>query len=120
MQCGVCGMKERVVEKNQKQHYSSENKEHESISSGGETHEEKDAQELAPGILIVRSNTPRPFTLKTPSSAQPSAGGQPQREKQSDTSRVPAFPSNAPSAPPVPEELSDEDTSMDTLATASH
>jgi hypothetical protein len=109
-------MKERVVEKNQKQHYSSENEEHEV----GETHEEKDAQELAPGILIIRSNTPRPFTLKTPSVAQSSAGGQPQREKQSDTSRIPAFPSNAPSAPPVPEELSDEDTSIDPLATPAH
>lgn len=113
-------MKESVVDKNQKQHYSSEDREHEALSSAGETHEEKGAQELAPGIHIIRSNTPRPFTLKTPSVASPTASGQSQREKPGDPSTKPAFPSSAPSAPPVPEELSDEDISTNTVATVSH
>src|SRR5436305_4246291 len=66
------------------------------------TRETKDAQKLEPGIPIVRSNTPRPFSVAT----QSSLSEQTQQEKLCDSSAiVSAFPAKAPPAPPVPEAM---------------
>ena len=66
------------------------------------TEDTKDAQELAPGVDIVRSSTPRPFSI----AMQPCQSEQTQQEKLHDTSAVAsAFPAKAPPAPPVPEEM---------------
>ncbi len=60
-------------------------------------------EEMFPGIPIVRGNTPRPLSFNTmiSSSGQWRGGGQ--------TNPEPVFPIQAPLAPPLPEELDDQD-----------
>ncbi len=64
-----------------------------------------DEEEVFPGVPIVRSNTPRPLSFMTmmSSSGQLAAiqAGEPEQ---------PVFPAKAPSAPPLPEELVEDET----------
>lgn len=61
-----------------------------------------ESDEVAPGVPVIRTNTPRPMTFEAMMASQlppePSEG----------TFPPPSFPSMAPSAPPLPEEVSDE------------
>ena len=61
-----------------------------------------EGDEVAPGVPVIRTNTPRPMTFEAMMASQlppePSEG----------TFPPPSFPSMAPSAPPLPEEVSDE------------
>lgn len=74
---------------------------------------EKETGELAPGITIVRGSTPRPVSFGPLLSALTS-GQLPMQEQLGDETPLPDFPTSAPSAPPLPEELSDVED--DTLA----
>ena len=90
------------MEVNQKQHYPSEDGHGRSAAAA---HQAKGTGELAPGITIVRDSTPRPLTWGPMLSAL-SSGQLPTQEQQGDEVPHPDFPTRAPSAPPVPEELS--------------
>ncbi len=61
-----------------------------------------EGDEVVPGVPVIRTNTPRPMTFEAMMASQlppePSEG----------TFPSPSFPSMAPSAPPLPEEVSDE------------
>src|SRR5579885_2954674 len=70
-----------------------------------EERENRDVKEVLPGVLVVRSNTPRPHSFESMFPPE----GQSQSGQQSETAPLPAFPSKAPSAPPLPEELSEEE-----------
>lgn len=70
-----------------------------------EKRENRDVKEVLPGVLVVRSNTPRPHSFE----AMIPPEGQSQSGQQSESAPLPAFPSKAPSAPPLPEELSEEE-----------
>lgn len=61
---------------------------------------------VAPGVPVVRSNTPKPLSLKGYSSIieQP----QMMQPSERDTAPVPGFPIEAPVAPPLPEESEGE------------
>jgi hypothetical protein len=56
-------------------------------------------------IPVVRSNTPRPISF----ASMLSQVGQEQGEQSTQSFHLPRFPSIAPSAPPLPEELGEED-----------
>ena len=56
-------------------------------------------------IPVVRSNTPRPLSF----TSMLSQVNQEQGEQSDDSFQLPRFPSIAPSAPPLPEELGEED-----------
>jgi cation transport regulator ChaC len=62
-------------------------------------------EEMFPGIPIVRGNTPRPLSFNT----MISSGGQWKGGTQINPEFLPAFPRQAPSAPPLPEELIDQE-----------
>lgn len=64
----------------------------------------QETEEVAPGIPIVRSNTPRPFSFNT---ALPN--GQILSAYHDHAHMLSTFPTKAPSAPPLPEELDDEE-----------
>lgn len=70
-----------------------------------EERENQDMKEVLPGVLVVRSNTPRPHSFEPMIPPE----GQSQSGQQSEAASLPAFPSRAPSAPPLPEELSEEE-----------
>ena len=62
-------------------------------------------EEMFPGIPIVRGNTPRPLSFNT----MISSSGQWKGGLQTNPEMLPVFPIQAPSAPPLPEELSDQE-----------
>ncbi len=62
-------------------------------------------EEMFPGIPIVRGNTPRPLSFN----AMISSGGQLREGMRTDSGFLPAFPIQAPLAPPLPEELNDQE-----------
>ncbi|GCE04032.1 gamma-glutamylcyclotransferase family protein [Dictyobacter aurantiacus] len=65
--------------------------------------ERQSGEEVVPGVPIVRSNTPRPLSYEM----MISSGGQYPAENRPEI--APPFPSKAPSAPPLPEEISESD-----------
>lgn len=70
---------------------------------------EQDTEEIVPGVPIIRSNTPRPSSFEalfasTGYSQKSSQGGSLEVGKGEPPHN---FPANAPSAPPLPEELED-------------
>jgi hypothetical protein len=93
-----------------KQYYPSGDGNEESTTAA---HQEKDKGELAPGITIVRDSTPRPLSLGPILSAL-SNRPLPAPDQQGDRTSLHDFPTRAPSAPPVPEELSEAE--VDTVA----
>jgi hypothetical protein len=107
-------MKECVVESNQKQQYQPEQeKQGNTLPSGKEMHS------IAEPIPVVRSNTPRPLSF----ASMLSQFNQEQGKQPPGSFQLPRFPSIAPSAPPLPEELGEEDdvhseeyTAPDTLS----
>jgi cation transport regulator ChaC len=100
------------VTENQLQHYQADD------GSQGPadtfSHDEKqETEEVFPGVPVVRSNTPRPlsFASMMSSSEQMQGGAQGERPL--------SFPEQAPSAPPLPEELnSRENENADNMLTA--
>jgi hypothetical protein len=106
------------VEVNQKQQPPSDDGHKRSKTAA---RQEKDAGELAPGITIVRDSTPRPLSLGPLLSALTN-GQVPAQEQQREGTPLSDFPTSAPSAPPVPEELSNvgEDTIAETAASVDH
>ncbi len=90
------------MESDQDQHYSSaDDQSRDAIPSPEpETYETAEATEMEPGISVVRGNTPRPL----PFEALLAASGQ---AEQATTRSV--FPGQAPAAPPLPEELEDDE-----------
>ena len=64
-------------------------------------HENQDPKEVVPGVSIVRSNTPRPRSFGAMRPSEEQHHDVPLNEPVP----LPAFPSKAPSAPPLPEEL---------------
>jgi hypothetical protein len=77
------------VETNNKQRVRSGDRQRASAKNT-EKHDVVAVNEVAPGVPIVRSSTPKPLSF--------GAG---------ETPLVPGFPSKAPSAPPLPEEMDD-------------
>ncbi|GHO87232.1 gamma-glutamylcyclotransferase family protein [Dictyobacter formicarum] len=67
---------------------------------------EQSGAEVVPGVPIVRGNTPRPLSYEM----MISSGGQYPTGIRSEAVPVPPFPAKAPSAPPLPEEISERDT----------
>jgi cation transport regulator ChaC len=63
------------------------------------------AAEVAPGIPIVRGSTPRPLTMEPLLSVDE----QVLHMQADETQDLPGFPAKAPSAPPLPEELGDQE-----------
>ncbi len=61
--------------------------------------------EVVPGVPVVRGNTPRPLSFNSLLAA---SGRAPEEQPEIPTAR-PTFPSKAPSAPPLPEELEDSE-----------
>jgi hypothetical protein len=99
---------EGAVEKNQKQQqYHDKNS---NLDTTPVFSREQDTEEIVPGVPIIRSNTPRPSSFEAMLSStgymQKSLhGGSLEMEK----GELPCgFPANAPSAPPLPEELEDD------------
>jgi hypothetical protein len=87
------------VESDQDQHYpSADDQSRDTIPS----YETGETREMEPGFSVVRGNTPRPL----PFESLLAASGQVAQE-QSTTRSV--FPGQAPSAPPLPEELEDDE-----------
>ena len=80
------------MEFDQKQHYQTTAEQHELSKV---FHDSQETGEVAPGVAVVRSNTPKPLTFA------PTTFSGEQHEPLS----LPGFPSKAPSAPPLPEEL---------------
>jgi cation transport regulator ChaC len=66
------------------------------------THETQEVKEVAPGIPIVRSSTPRPLSFEA---MQAIALKSQQGVRQEESGATPSFPATAPSAPPLPEEI---------------
>jgi hypothetical protein len=96
----ACVWKECVVESNQKQQHQTEKARQEgTLISGSEMHG------IAEHIPVVRSNTPRPLSFASVLSQI----NQEQGEQSHSPFQLPRFPSIAPSAPPLPEELGEED-----------
>lgn len=93
------------LEVNKKKRYSSDDDQKEPTTAD---HQTEETGEVAPGITIVRSSTPRPLTLG-PMLAALSSGKLPAPELQEEGTPLPDFPTSAPAAPPVPEELSDDE-----------
>lgn len=62
-------------------------------------------EEVAPGVPIVRSNTPRPLSYEM----MISSGGHYQGTQPHDVVSAASFPTQAPSAPPLPEELGERE-----------
>jgi hypothetical protein len=87
------------VESDQDQHYSSaDDQSRDAIPSPKPgTYETGEATEMGPGISVVRGNTPRPL----PFEALLAASGQATQDS--------VFPGQAPAAPPLPEELEDDE-----------
>jgi hypothetical protein len=97
--------KERgTVESDQDQHYpSADDQSRDAIPSPeSETYEAGEATEMGPGVSVVRGNTPRPL----PFEALLAASGQGAQEQAATHS---VFPGQAPAAPPLPEELEDDE-----------
>jgi hypothetical protein len=72
-------------------------------SSEQEIERPREPGEVVPGAPVVRSNTPRPLSFNMLLAA---GGHAPEEEPEAPAIRSP-FPSKAPSAPPLPEELED-------------
>ena len=83
------------MEVNKKQRYPSDDGRKGSTTAARQA---KETGEVAPGITIVRSSTPRPLTLG-PMLAALSSGKLPEQEPQEDGTPLPDFPTRAPSAP---------------------
>jgi len=65
-------------------------------------------KEVAPGTPIIRDNTPRPLTWSSMMGVVGQSGQTSSMNVVPRDEYVPAFPAKAPSAPPLPEELTDE------------
>lgn len=61
--------------------------------------------EVAPGVPVVRTNTPRPLSFE----AMLSQSGHLRAMQSNEPFQLPNFPSMAPSAPPLPEEVSEQE-----------
>jgi hypothetical protein len=72
-------------------------------------------EEVAPGVPIVRSNTPRPLSYEM----MISSGGQYQGTQPHDAVSATSFPTKAPSAPPLPEELGERELEENVAASTS-
>lgn len=97
------------MEINQKQQCQFDNGQSEATLEG---QKEPEGNEVAPGVPVVRSNTPRPLSFE----AMALASAQAQRIASAEP--VPVFPERAPSAPPLPEEIgeSEENSATSTVA----
>lgn len=93
-----------MAKNDQDQHYQPEDNQSddEALSPEPEEYVVENTGEVVPGVSVIRGNTPRPL----PFEALMAASGQIAQEQ---TSMHAAFPVQAPSAPPLPEELEDED-----------
>ncbi len=98
------------MDKSQVQQYQSDDGKHERSEALSDK-ESSAIEEVFPGVPIVRSNTPRPLSFST---LMPSSG--PLQALPSGST----FPSKAPSAPPLPEELAvrEDETAATPEATA--
>ena len=94
---------------------NSEKKEKGVLSSQSSEKKKLEEDEVAPGVPIVRSNTPRPQSYEM----MISSGGQYQGTQPHDAVSARSFPTKAPSAPPLPEELGDRDLEENVAVTTS-
>jgi hypothetical protein len=96
------------VEKNQKQQQYHDG--HGKAETTPILRGEQDTEEIVPGVPIIRSNTPRPSSFESMSTS----AGYVQKSGHGGSLEVEAgalahsFPVQAPSAPPLPEELEDD------------
>ncbi|GAC1500309.1 MAG: hypothetical protein NVS2B12_07470 [Ktedonobacteraceae bacterium] len=92
----------------QEQHYQlDDGQQHALTNSSGYSERYENPQrveEMFPGVPIVRGNTPRPLSFNSMISASNQLMG----IQQVNSGAIPTFPTQAPSAPPLPEEVSDE------------
>lgn len=97
---------------NQLQHYQADDGSQGPADTS--SHDEKQKiEEVFPGVPVVRSNTPRPLSFASMMSSSEQIQGGARGE------RPPAFPEQAPSAPPLPEELNvREDENAGNMPTA--
>lgn len=99
-----------------RQNPSEDEKNEKGVSSSQSRDRKKlEEEEVAPGVPIVRSNTPRPLSYEM----MISSGGQYQGTQPHDAVSALSFPAKAPSAPPLPEELGDRDLEENIAATTS-
>jgi hypothetical protein len=70
--------------------------------------DKQDIEEIIPGIPIIRSNTPRPHSFDVFISGRDFLQHHNQNQKAQLGDTPHQFPANAPSAPPLPEELEDD------------
>ena len=96
------------MEKSQKQPQYRHRSERGRANTRSGLREVHEAEEIVPGVPIIRSNTPRPssFDAMISSTLQKSPGGSAFGLEKGGHSR--GFPAQAPSAPPLPEELEDD------------
>lgn len=88
------------MEINQEQQYQPEQEpQNDALTPDSETNG------IAENIPVVRSNTPRPLSF----ASMLSQVNQEQEEQSNESFQLPRFPSIAPSAPPLPEELGEEE-----------
>ncbi|HEY5001724.1 MAG TPA: hypothetical protein VII61_01135 [Ktedonobacteraceae bacterium] len=92
------------MESNQDQPYPSADDQSRDVipSPEPEPYEAGEATEMGPGVSVVRGNTPRPLPFET----LLAASGQIAQEQAATHS---IFPGQAPAAPPLPEELEDDE-----------
>jgi hypothetical protein len=93
------------VDKSQKQQQYRNRRERGHADTRSGLREIHEAEEIVPGVPIIRSNTPRPssFDAMISSTLQKSPGGSSFGVEKGALAR--GFPAQAPSAPPLPEEL---------------
>lgn len=72
---------------------------------------EQENEEVAPGVSVIRSNTPRPLTLHSELALHDLS--QLEEPEASEEEIQPSFPAKAPSAPPLPEEIDEEEESVE-------
>ncbi len=89
---------------NQQQHYSENTHQDEHMPVLSEQQAEH-MEEVAPGVPIIRSNTPRPLSFAELHAANEQFEKGQHSEYEHPIQPLPAFPAKAPSAPPLPEEL---------------
>jgi cation transport regulator ChaC len=93
------------VENNQRQQYHVDEGSREAMKSPV-PQETQEVKEVAPGIPIVRSSTPRPLSFEAMQAISAQAlKSQQEGVRQEDPGAAPSFPATAPSAPPLPEEM---------------
>jgi hypothetical protein len=99
----------------QQDHLDNERKAKNVSSSHANEKKKLEEEEVAPGVPIVRSNTPRPLSYEM----MISSGGKYHGTQPHNVVSATSFPTKAPSAPPLPEELGERELEENVIASSS-